>query len=54
MILKAIKKWNINTKKSFFIGDSLSDKLAAKKSKIKFINYKEKFDLYKLVKTNIK
>lgn len=54
MILKAIKKWNINTKKSFFIGDSSSDKLAAKKSKIKFINYKEKFDLYKLVKTNIK
>ena len=54
MILKAIKKWNINIKKSFFIGDSLSDKLAAKRSKIKFINYKEKFDLYKLVKTNIK
>ena len=54
MILKAIKKWNINTKRSFFIGDSLSDKLAAKKSKIKFIKYEEKFDLYNLVKTNIK
>ena len=54
MIIKAIKKWNIDIKKSFFVGDSLSDKLASKKSKIKFINYENKIDLYKLVKSNIK
>lgn len=54
MILKAIKKWNIDKKKSYFVGDSLSDEIAAKKSKIKFLNYENKIDLYKLVKSNIK
>ena len=52
MILKSLKKWNIN-KKSFFIGDSISDELAAKKSKIKFLKFKKRNDLYKLVKRNI-
>jgi histidinol-phosphate phosphatase family protein len=36
MLIKAIKKWNINAKKSIFIGDSLTDYQAAKKMKIKF------------------
>ena len=42
MIKKAIKKWKINTKTSFMIGDKISDKLAAKKAKIKFFYKKEK------------
>ena len=42
MIRKAIKKWKINTKTSFMIGDKTSDKLAAKKVKIKFFYKKEK------------
>jgi len=36
MLIKAIKKWNINTKKSIFIGDSLTSYQSAKKMKIKF------------------
>ena len=36
MLIKAIKKWNINAKKSIFIGDSLTDYQSAKKMKIKF------------------
>ena len=42
MIRKAIKKWKIDTKTSFMIGDKISDKLAAKKAKIKFFYKKEK------------
>ena len=42
MIRKAIRKWNIDTKNSFMIGDKISDKLAAKKAKIKFFFKKEK------------
>ena len=42
MIRKAIKKWKIDTKNSFMIGDKISDKLAAKKAKIKFFYKKEK------------
>ena len=33
MIRKIIKKWNIDVKKSFMIGDQRKDMLAAKKSK---------------------
>lgn len=54
MIIKAVKKWSIDIKKSFFIGDSKTDKLAAAKSKIKFLKINKGNDLYKLVKTNIK
>ena len=36
MIKKALKKWSIDPKKSFMIGDKITDKLAAKKAKIKF------------------
>tara|TARA_Y100001935_G_C17231554_1_gene470697 strand:- start:304 stop:804 length:501 start_codon:yes stop_codon:yes gene_type:complete len=42
MIRKAIKKWKIDTKTSFMIGDKISDKLAAKKAKIRFFYKKEK------------
>lgn len=41
MLNKSIKKWNIDNKKSFFIGDSLSDYLAAKKSHIKYYHADE-------------
>ena len=46
MILKAIDKWNINIKKSFFIGDQITDLKAAKKAKLKFY-YKKDYSLYK-------
>jgi D,D-heptose 1,7-bisphosphate phosphatase len=52
MLKKAIKKWNIDTTKSFFIGDKLSDKLAAKKSNIKY--YHTSNNIYNLVKKILK
>ena len=36
MIEKLFSKWNIIRKKSFMIGDSLTDEHAAKKSKLYF------------------
>ena len=52
MIEKAIKKWKINRKESFMIGDRLIDLKAAKKSKIKFF-YRSKNDFFKQVKGKI-
>lgn len=49
MILKAKKKWKINTKSSFMIGDKISDKLCAQKSNIKFF-YKENNNFYLQIK----
>ena len=46
---KAIKKWNIDINKSFFIGDSESDKKASKKLKLKFY-YKNEGSLYNQIK----
>ena len=51
MILKAINKWNINIKDSFFIGDSITDYMAAKKIGLKFF-YKD-IDLLSLQIKNI-
>lgn len=48
MIKNILNKWLINKSKSFMIGDKLSDKLCAKKSKISFSYAKENF--YKQVK----
>ena len=48
MLNKSIKQWNIDTKKSFFVGDSLSDYLAAKSSNVKF--YYTNGNLYHIVK----
>ena len=53
MIKNSITKWNINKKKSFFVGDDLKDKQAAKKSNIKFF-YTNNKDLLKLVKNILK
>lgn len=52
LILRAIKKHNINIKKSFMIGDSMTDMLAAKKANIKFI-FKRK-NIFECVKKGLK
>ena len=36
MLVRAINKWNIDIKKSIFIGDNFTDKLASSKCGIKF------------------
>jgi histidinol phosphatase-like enzyme len=52
MFLKAIKKWNIDVNSSVFIGDKVTDKMAAQKSKVKFY-FKKDISLYKQVKNII-
>ena len=42
MILKLLKKWPIDKSKSIMIGDQISDKICAAKSRIKFINVNDK------------
>ncbi len=49
MIRKATREWNIDNSKSFMIGDKITDKLAAKKSKVKFF-YRKKENLYTQIK----
>ena len=39
MINKLRRRWSINIKKSFFIGNSLADKICAEKSNLKYLNY---------------
>ena len=55
LILQAKKKYNIDLKKSFFIGNSNSDKLCAKNAKIRYleINKKNK-NLFDLIRKNKK
>ena len=53
LFLKAIKKYNIDVKQSFMIGDQITDKNAASKSKIKFF-YKKKNSLLKQIKEIIR
>lgn len=48
MIKKLIKRWNVDKKRSFMIGDKLSDKKAANKSKLYF-EY-PKYNFYKQIK----
>ena len=48
MILKAVKKWNIDLSKSLMIGDKKIDMIAAKRSKLKFI--RKKYNLLREVK----
>lgn len=45
LIEKAIKKYKISREESFFIGDKISDKIAAKKSRIKF-RFRSKKNFY--------
>lgn len=53
MFLKAIKKWNIDLDKSFFIGDSSTDEISSKKLNLKFY-YKQKGSLYNQIVKNEK
>ncbi len=39
MLLSLIEDWNINIKKSFMIGDKISDRDCAKKTKLKYFDY---------------
>ena len=48
MILKAVRKWNIDLSKSVMIGDKKIDMIAAKRSNLKFI--KKKYNLLREVK----
>lgn len=50
MILKAAKKWNIDLKNSYMIGDKTSDKAAAKRVGVKFYFKRKKIDLFKQIK----
>ena len=38
MIRNNLKLWPVNKKKSFFIGDKLSDYQAAKKSRLRYLD----------------
>ena len=46
MIIKAKKKWNIDIKQSFMIGDKKTDLLAAKNVGLKFFYKSKKKNLY--------
>jgi D-glycero-D-manno-heptose 1,7-bisphosphate phosphatase len=50
MIIKAKKKWNIDNKKSFMIGDKKIDLLAAKNAGLKFYYKSKKKTLYFQIK----
>ena len=49
MLIKAIKKWNIDINKSFLIGDQKTDYLAAKNIGLKFF-YKNDYPLVNQLK----
>ena len=51
MILKAIKKWNINRDKSLMIGDKKIDMVASKKAGLRFV--KKKYNLMREMKRNL-
>lgn len=50
MIAKALKKWKINKKKSFIIGDSNVDKNLAKNTKIRFCKVSNRSNLLNVVR----
>ena len=49
LVKKAIKEWGILKNKSFMVGDKVTDKACAKRSKIKFF-YKKNTSLYEQIK----
>ncbi len=53
MILKCMKKYNLDKKNCFFVGNSISDKKAAKNAGITFY-HKENYSLLDQIKQNIK
>ena len=55
LILQAKKKYNIDLKRSFFVGNSNSDKQCAKKAKIHYLEVnKENKNLFNVLKKNQK
>mgnify|MGYP000035074607 FL=1 len=54
MIKKAIKKWNIDIKNSFMIGDRKKDLLCSKGAGVKFYYKSKKKNLYQQVKELVK
>ena len=54
MLLKAIKKYNIEKEKSFMIGDTKSDQICANRAKIKFFFKRNNLlkDIRKILKKN--
>ena len=50
MINKAEKKWNIDMKKSYVIGDSSVDKNLARNAKLKYVNVNNNSNLLNIVK----
>lgn len=53
MFKLAIKDFEIIKKRSYFVGDNDSDRLAAKKFKVKYINVDNKTNLYSLLKKKL-
>ena len=53
MILKSLKEFPVIKNGSYFIGDKETDRIAAKKSGIKFLMFKKK-NLFKFIKKNIR
>ena len=51
MILKAIKKWNIDKSKSIMIGDQKTDMIASRKAGLKFI--RKRYNLMREVKKKL-
>ena len=51
MLIKAIKKWSLNKKNIFMIGDKYIDKLAAKNAGVNFQYKSKKINLYKQIKS---
>ena len=50
MLLQANKDLNIDFKKSYMIGDTINDYMAAKKTKVKFIAVGNKIKDFKITK----
>jgi D,D-heptose 1,7-bisphosphate phosphatase len=53
LILKAIKKWNISIKESFFCGNDKRDEIASIKSGLKYIDANKDYNLFLLVKKSL-
>ena len=52
MLIKAIKKWNIDKSKSLMIGDKKNDMIAAQKIGLRFV--RKRYNLMREVKKNLK
>ncbi len=54
MIIEAKKKWLINIKESFMVGDSVVDRKLALNAKLRFIKVNSKSDLFKIISKKIR